>query len=105
MFVVVVFIAELDIAGDTIVALAAFAVIEGALLGLDFMIDGDSLGATGKFRCAPLAVVGAVVLARFSMDAPPGSFVDEGWDAFGIEFELLAAPALFLGFAAAFFWG
>ena len=95
----------LDTGGDTIVALATFAVVEGVLLGIDFVIEGDSLGAPEKFRCAPLAVVGAVVLARLPMDAPLGSLEDEAWDALGTEFELFAAPALLMGLAAAFFLG
>ena len=97
------FVVELDNVGDTVVTLTGFADIEGRLLGIGFVIDGDSLGAPETFRGAPLAVVGAVVLARLSMDAPPGSFVDEAWDALGTEFELFAA--LFLGFAAAFLVG
>ena len=97
------FVVELDNVGDTVVAVTTFAIIEEALLGLGFVIEGDSLGAPETFRCAPLAVVGVVVLARLSMDAPPGSFVDEAWDALGTEFELFAA--LFLGFAAAFLVG
>ena len=99
------FVVELDNVGDTVVTLTGFADIEGRLLGIGFVIDGDSLGAPETFRGAPLAVVGAVVLARLSMDAPPGSFVDEAWDALGTEFELFALAALFLGFAAALLVG
>ena len=97
------FVVELGTDGDTVIAaFTAFAAAEGALLGLGFVIEGDSLGVPERFRCAPLAVVGMVVLARLSMEAPPGSFVDETGDALGTELELFPAPALFLGFAAAF---
>ena len=93
---------ELDTDGETTEALAAFAVVAAAAaveLGLTVVGDG--------FLGAPLAVVVvAVALARLWMDVPLGSLAVGGaWDAFGAAVELLAAPALFLGFAAAFFWG
>ena len=69
---------ELVTDGDIIVVLTAFAVVARELLELDLVIERDSLDVLEEVLCPPLAVVGAVVLATLSRDAPPGSFVDEG---------------------------
>ena len=69
---------ELVTDGDIIVVLTAFAVVARELLELDLVIERDSLDVLEEFLCPPLAVIGAVVLATLSRDAPPGSFVDEG---------------------------
>ena len=103
---------ELDTDGETIEALATFAVEVAAAAAA---AAAGELGLTvvgERFLGAPLAVVVVVVAAaledRLWIDVPLGSLAAVGGggacDDFAAAFELFAAPALlFLGFAAAIF--